>query len=209
MPRLLLTAFVALCILVGLMLFVYGKHSLNKMTTPQTTMYVQETKIGENPWVDFNPTTDKFQAKFPSIPEQAEDEKKDPKTNELKKYEMYISEDNGRVFMINVIKFSSQITDADEVLEGIVNDMVASNKSNKLESKTAGSFQGHKSIDFVIKNPSYSIHAKAFVNQTHAYVLSALAKNSLDLQTDYTYFLNSFKLSNGAVSDLVPFPIEK
>jgi len=107
------------------------------MTSNSTENYVDKTL--ENPsvnhWIPYDPPSKKFSSKFPSPPQHATDRSLDAKTKEPKQYEMYISENNGKVFMISVISFlkGDKSLEGESVLKAVVDDMVASNPGNKLD----------------------------------------------------------------------------
>ena len=124
---------------------------------------------------------------------------------------MYISESNGKVFMISVIAFlnKDKVKNEETILKGIVDDMVSSNPGNKLEKIQYGNLDGHKTADFLISNTAYAITGKAFIDGNQLYVLSTLSKTPEEAKSEFDYFVKSFKLMNNEQANLVPFPIEK
>lgn len=196
-----LTWFIFIVLAIAFLLYIYGEKMLSNMTSATTEAYVDDS-IKSNPafqnWVDYNPPSKKFTSKFPSSPQHATDKALDSKTKEHKQYEMYISESNGRVFMISVISFLShdKSNDGENVLKSIVDSMVSSNPGNKLEKIQIGSYQGKKDMDFLITNPSYAISGRALFADNQVYVLSVLSKTVEESKSDFDYFTKSFKINS-------------
>ena len=194
-----LSWFVILCLLLALLLYIYGRKTLSNMTTAQTAAYVESTTDSQN-WVDYVPSSNKFKAKFPKLPQHAVDRSKDTKTQELKQYEMYVSENNGQVFMISVISFLEQKHGKDDeiIIKNVIDDMVSSNSGNKLEKIQFEDYKGLKDAIFVISNNNYSISGLAFVKSNQLYVLSTLAKTPEESKKEFDYFIKSFDLNKNA-----------
>ncbi|QLH35092.1 MAG: hypothetical protein HWD61_02205 [Parachlamydiaceae bacterium] len=113
--------------------------------------------------------------------------------------------------MISVISFlaSKKIEEDDKILRKIVDDMVSSNSSNKLDHIEYGTFEGHKDADFVITNPSFAIAGRAFVDRNQLYVLSALTKTPEESKNEFNHFAKTFKLNKDESSNLTPAVTEK
>lgn len=207
-----LTAFIIVILLMGLLLYAYGKKMMSNMTGAKTEAYVDRTTevSSINHWVDYTPPSKKFSAKFPTSPQHATDRLTDTKTKEHKHYEMFISESNGKVFMISVISFinTDQLKDEEAILKSIIDDMVSSNPSNKLENIQYGSYQGLKDADFLITNNSYAITGLAFINKNQLYVISSLSKTPTETKNDFEYFVKSFNLNKESL-EKESHPIEK
>lgn len=204
-----LTGFIIVVLAIAFILYAYGKRTLSDLSSPQTNAYVENTTIPPSTkWMDYVPPSKKFRAKFPSAPQHALDRSTDTKTKELKEYEMYISENNGKVFMIGVISFlhSSGVEDAEATLKSTVDNMVSSNPGNKLEKIQFGAYEGLKSADFVINNNSYAITGKAFIDRNQLYVISVLSKTPTESKNEFDYFIKSFKLSGSEPSQGSPAP---
>lgn len=204
MFRGLLTAFIVFAIATALILYAYGRKTVNHLSTVQTDEYVDLTTISPaaaeailmKNWIDYVPPSKKFSAKFPISPQHGTDRYKDSKTNEVKQYEMYISESNNKVFMISVIAFLNKesVQDEELILRNTINDMISSNPGNKLEKMQFGSHDDKKTADFMIDNDAYTITGRAFINGNHLYVLSTLSKTPEEAKTEFEYFVKSFKL---------------
>lgn len=198
--------FIIIAILLGIVLYIYGQKLMFGMTSTSTENYVDKTL--ENPsvnhWIPYEPPSKKFSSKFPSPPQHATDRSLDAKTKEPKQYEMYISENNGKVFMISVISFlkGDKSLEGESVLKAVVDDMVASNPGNKLDKIQFGSNDGYKDVDFQITNSAYAINGRAFFAENHLYVLSALSKTPQESQDEFAYFIKSFKLNKSPIPDV-------
>lgn len=95
-----LTGFIIIVFIIAIILYVYGRKTISGMSTPKTDAYVENTTdTSPSPvkgWVEYIPPSKKFNAKFPSSPQNATDRSTDVRTKELKQYEMYISEVTAR-----------------------------------------------------------------------------------------------------------------
>ncbi len=211
----LLSGFVILFLAIAMIMFAYGKKTIADMSSAKTDAYVDETV--ENPalvqknWIDYTPITKKFHAKFPTLPQHATDKSLDAKTKQPKQYEMYISENHGKVFMISVISFltSDKVDDEESTLKNIIDDMVAAKPDNKLEKIQFGTYEGLKDANFTIVNDAYTVLGRAFIDKNQLYVLTILSKTAEESKNEFNYFAQSFKLKNNEPENLVPFPIEK
>lgn len=206
-----LTGFIVVVLAIAVILYAYGRKTLSNMSTAKTEAYVESTETPSfGNWSEYTPPTKKFTAKFPSSPQHATDKATDAKTKELKQYEMYISESEGKVFMISVISFlnaDKAKKDEKAVLKSIVDDMVSSNSSNKLEKLQYGTFEGLNDVDFVIVNKSYAVVGRAFVDENQLYVLSALTKTPEESKREFNYFINSFKLTGHEPANTTLMPL--
>lgn len=208
-----LTGFIILALVITFILYAYGRKTVSQLSSPQTDAYVEKTTIPpeQETWTDYTPPSKKFSARFPLSPQHGTDRSIDSKTQEPKQYEMYVSENGGKVFMISIISFldTNKKREDDDVLKNVVDDMVSANSGNKLDTIQYGNYEGHKKADFVITNKSFTIAARAFVDGNQLYVLSALAQTPEESKSEFDHFSKSFKLNSNQPKDLVPFPIEK
>lgn len=197
-----LIGFIVLVLLVAIVLYGYGKRVMSNMSSPKVDEYVEETTVvpSDLNWIDYSPNSKKFSAKFPALPRQAKEHLTDIKTKETKEYEIYVNETDGKIFMISVIAALNSAKDQteDAMLNDLVNNMVAANPSNKLESIRHGLFDGHKDVDFVITNPYFVMKGKAVADNEELYVLTSITRNAGEGKSEYNYFVNSFKLKNSA-----------
>ena len=61
-------------------------------------------------WKEFSSPDGEFNVLFPTLPQHAKENLTDPKTNEVRKYNMYVAEKNdGTIFMISLISFPDML----------------------------------------------------------------------------------------------------
>ena len=148
-------------------------------------------------WHEFTAPSGNFKVLFPALPQHATENVDDPKTKEKRKYDMYVSQqDNGTIFMISRITFPDlgSKEESNEILKQIMNDMVASNPSNKLSMMQEGDYKGHPSIDFSIENGELTIDAKTFIVDDTLYILTRIVKSQNYTRDEFLFFVNSFEL---------------
>jgi len=148
-------------------------------------------------WHEFSAPSGTFKVLLPGLPQRATENVDDPKTQEKRKYDMYVAQqDNGTIFMISLITFPGlgSVEEEHEILKQIMNDMVASNSSNKLNRTEEGDYKGHPSIDFSIENGELTIDAKAFIVSEMLYVLTRIIKSKNYTRGEFLFFVNSFEL---------------
>ena len=151
-------------------------------------------------WHEFSAPSGTFKVLLPSLPQRATENVDDPKTQEKRKYDMYVAEqDNGTIFMISLISFPDLVSREEEyeILKQIMNDMIASNQSNKLNTMEEGEYKGHPSIDFSIENGELTIDAKSFIVNEILYVLTRIVKSKNYTRDEFLFFINSFELIPG------------
>lgn len=160
------------------------------------------TTLNENPepldksWFQYESPKGEFTVSMPLLPQTATQDIQDPKTAEVRHYEMYVAQtDDGTIYMISVITLPSQPNQ--DTLTKIMNDMVAANKGNKLNSSKIGLYQGMTSLDFTIDKDQHFIEAREFINGNTIYLLSTISKVEYKNKSRFNYFINSFKLKKG------------
>ncbi|MBA2369411.1 MAG: hypothetical protein H0V82_10375 [Candidatus Protochlamydia sp.] len=149
-------------------------------------------------WNEFTPKTGLFKVRLPSTPQFANETVNIPGTDLKRLYEMYAAEKiNGAVFMVSVITYppSFPITNNQELLHEVIDELVASNTNNRLLETRDGEFKSHPNVDFHMVNKEYDIEGKAFLVGKIMYVLTYVVKNTDYDTNDYQYFLNSFELT--------------
>jgi hypothetical protein len=205
-----LVGFLIAVALLALILYVYGRKTMTDMSAPNTNTIVAQA-IPQINWVPFTSPTKKFEAKFPSIPQHAIDRLIDPKTNESKEYEMYISETGGKVFMISIISYPKldKIKDEEATLRKIIDDMVSSSKNNKLQNIQFGTYEGHKKADFLITDTAYALQGLAFVSGNQLYVISNISKSPTESKNEFDYFVKSFNLKSDQSVNKAQVPAAK
>lgn len=147
-------------------------------------------------WRDFTPSSKKFTVMLPGLPQNAKQSTRDPKTNQMRNYEMYVSEkDDGSIFMISVIQFPESKEAPETLQKTVVNDLLAANPTNQLKNMKIGDYKGRKTLDFTIENNEMTIDGMTFTEGDTLYMLSALFRNNSYHPEEYQYFLNSFDMN--------------
>lgn len=149
-------------------------------------------------WKEFDSPNGRFQVMLPTIPQQATENIKNPKTGETRKYDMYVSERlNGTIFMISLITFENHFTPEKRelLLTEMMDDMVNSNPKNELLSKAYGEYLGNRSLDYTISSVDVNIEAKTFMVDNTMYILSRVTPSSENDPSEFNFFVNSFELT--------------
>jgi len=157
-------------------------------------------------WHLFSSPNETFKVLLPTLPQHATENITDPKSQAVRKYDMYVSEKpDGTVFMISLVTFPDipKTLDDKKLLTAIMNDMVATNPNNELKTVESGEYNGHPSLDFTMGNQNVTINAKSFLVGNTLYVLSRIVKKEDEKSNEYNFFINSFELSpqNGAETE--------
>lgn len=213
-----LSILIAAIVLLGAFLFIRNMMDSHKTTVVDPTtqqmsdepadpsLEIKQISHYEN-WKEFTPPNGNFKVLFPILPQHAADKILDPRTREPRKYDMYVAANApGTVFMISAITFPNGIDERDQedILSGIVNEMLARNTDNKLKMMEKGNFRNFRSTDFSIENGDITLGGKAFIKDNTLYVLSVIAKRgSFDVR-DFDFFVNSFDLVNDQNHSDVP-----
>lgn len=204
MSRMLSLIIIALIVATGYFSIRYFKDSFN--TTEGTSPMVESAAMVPAPkyhdWHEFKSSIGKFKVLLPVLPQHATEKLQDPKTKQIRDYDMYVSENSdGSIFMISLItilesKGSEDLSD-ENLLTAVMNDMLSSNPKNTLDSKKMDTFHGHKALNFTISNNELHIYTKTFFIGRTIYILTAIAKNEQKNRPDYEFFVNSFDLIEG------------
>lgn len=148
-------------------------------------------------WLEFSSPEGEFTVLFPTLPQHATENLTDPKTNEVRNYDMYVAEKNdGTIFMISLISFPDNaiIHNKRELMEQMMNDMMASNPNNELRDKSFVEWKGRESLDYVFGNKEMTIDAKTFLVDKTLYVISRIARVENYNTNEFNFFVNSFEL---------------
>lgn len=149
-------------------------------------------------WKDFHSPDQKFSVMMPAYPQNAKQSMKDPKTKEIRKYDMYVAEkEDGSLFMISLIQFPESKETPEYIQKSVVNDLLASNPQNQLKSMKIGDYKGKKTLDFSITNNEMTVEGMAFSDGDTLYLLSAIFKNNSYNPEEFKYFVSSFDLTPG------------
>lgn len=179
------------------MTYVFMDYAKNSYKLIPITKEVNPRDPPTKAWVDFRSPSGKFEAKFPTKPQQAKERLVDPKTKEVREYDMYVSENVGSIYMVSLITFSEVRTPEEQtdLLTTVMNNMVNASKTNVLKTMNMGNFNDHKALDFSIQNGDVEIQAKAFIVDKILYVLTCVTKQINSEPTEFHYFVDSFKLT--------------
>lgn len=146
-------------------------------------------------WHDFTAPSGRFRIRLPVLPQHATQTIRDPKTGEVRNYDMYVAEKlNGSVFMVSLIRFPDSKEAPEMLKKSVVNDLLASNPSNQLKQMKVGQYNQFKTLDFSIVNNEMAIDGMTFVDGDTLYLISALFQNAFYNPEEYKYFSNSFNL---------------
>lgn len=189
-------------VLIGaLVLALAGFFIFKAMKLPESTT-TNEDNIGlaelnlEN-WHEFNAPLDQFKVLLPILPQHATKTLTDPTTNDLRQFDMYVSEkENGTIFMISIVTFLDKESEKidDTLLMNVVNDMLASSAQNQLKSLVPGNYETYPSIDFSIENDQVNIDGRVFLVDKTLFLLTSAAKRELYKRKEFEFFINSFEL---------------
>lgn len=187
---------VAALAIVGFLVFKFSQNSSESNVQRQQLQEQDETQFHK--WHEFSSPTAKFKVQFPTLPQHATDTIDDPKTKELREYDMYVSEkENGTIFMISIIKMMNKDVKIDEnALTNVMNDILATSPQSKLKTMQMGTYQAHPSLDFSIENDQVNIDGKAFLDGNTLYLLTSAAKLPNYQKDEFNFFVNSFELLN-------------
>jgi len=161
--------------------------------------------VGEyQDWFPYESSVGGFKVMLPLLPQEASQTVIDPKTQQENHYQMYVAqENNGTIFMINVITYPSAPDAGGKLilLKGLMNGMVAADKKNELIEMTTTDYQGMPALHFSIENEERTIYAKEFMKGNTIYLLFVIAKPDQlqDAKAKFAYFVKSFNLLEGAI----------
>lgn len=145
-------------------------------------------------WHEFKAPKGAFEAQFPFPPQNATQSVRDPKTQALRHYDMYVSEkENGTIFMVSLITFPESQESLDPLKKTIINDLLVSNPQNQLKSMKVGTYKLFPTIDFVITGPLQTINGRTFSDGNVIYLLTGIFNNAFYNQAEYEHFINSFE----------------
>lgn len=167
----------------------------------------QHELIDVNAWYEFTEPQGHFKVFMPGLPHHATDTNQELKSNEIRKYELYISsKDDGTLYSIYLITFPER-KEKDmntDFLMNFMNEMLSSNQQNKLQFIRPSVFNKDHAVDFSVENQEAMIDGKAFIQDNTVFVLSSTAKTELRKPKEYEFFVNSFHLgkSNQKTKDI-------
>jgi hypothetical protein len=193
MARFIFIALITLLFVLGFLGVMYLKDSY-KLLPIQSSKDVTAAPFAD--WHDFRSPKGKFNVMMPALPQHASQTVRDPKTNQLRNYEMYVAEKaDGSIFMVSLIRFPESKTVPEEVQKTVVNDLLTSNPTNQLKDMKIGDYRQFKTLDFSIVNSDTTIDGMTFIDGDTLFLLSGVFHNKNYQPTEYEYFIKSFDLS--------------
>ncbi len=196
MKRSLVYFILFLFILAAIFSAYYSKDAYEVL--PINTTLNEEPMLKES-WFNYDAPGGQFKVSLPLLPQTATQNLTDPKTDEVKHYEMYVAQtDSGNIYMITLINLPQELDENANILilNQIMNDMVAANPGNKLQTSKTSKYQDLTALDFTIQNDQTTIEAMEFVKDKTIYLLSTISKKNNKEKTHFKYFVNSFKMNN-------------
>lgn len=147
-------------------------------------------------WFKYEDKIHGFNVSLPLLPQVATQDLTDPKTGEVRHYEMYVAQMDGTIYMISLITFPKELDDSLKSLtmKSIMSDMVTVNKSNKLLKSTEISYEDMPAIDFTIDNEKTTIEAREFFRGQTLYLLSTIVPKNAVEKSHFKHFIDSLKL---------------
>ncbi len=151
-----------------------------------------------NDWLDFKSPKGGFHAFLPVFPQNAKENVTDPRTKEVRKYDMYIAEKgDGTIFMVSLITLPKVPEKGEEqkYLQGLIDNMLAGNESNKLVDSKITTFKTYPAIDFAIDNQDLAIKGIVFIKKDLLAILTRVSKIANRNNNEFTFFSNSFNFN--------------
>lgn len=147
-------------------------------------------------WRKFDSSSGNFNVMLPAVPQNATQNITDPKTKEVRHYDMFIAQKgNGSIFMISLITFSSSSISPETLKKTVINDLLAANPQNQLKEMKVGTSEDYTTLDFMIDNSNTTVKGFTFVVDNTLYLISAVFPNQYYNEAEYDYFTKSFHLS--------------
>lgn len=192
MAKYLFPLFFVVVLLVGIMMVRYGGSTYRYLPidvekTPEVVPY--------EGWREFVSAIGRFKVMLPMTPQHANEKLPIPDTPYVLEYDMYVSEtQEGTTYMISLIRYPDAVdtSNTDNMLENVMNEMVAANPTNKLRSMAFHDFHGDKALDFVIYSADTVVASTAFVRGKTLYLLTLIDKLKSYKEQDFRYFVDSF-----------------
>lgn len=166
-----------------------------KLLPIQATQQFIKTPYEE--WQEFDSPSGTFQVKLPTLPQRATQTIKDPKSQTIRQYDMYVAQQNNNTtYMISAVRYINNKESPETLQKSMISDLLASNPSNQLKTMSAGSYKQFPTIDFTITNDTNTIDGMTFMDGETLYILSTIFSNQRYNPEDYQFFVKSFDLTN-------------
>lgn len=150
-------------------------------------------------WNEFHPQSELFTVSLPSVPQHAAEIIHAPDGEGQIRYDMYISHSRKNItYVINIIDYPAtyDVSNTESFLQGIMNELLGGNPSNKLLSDSQGTFLGCPSLDFSIQNKTALLKAKVFMRDRTIFVLSVASPTEEMTNEALNKLASTFSLSN-------------
>lgn len=196
MTKFILIAFTILSLVFGFLAVTYIKDSYQLLPISASK---QLTPGRFANWLSYSAPSGKFSISFPAPPQNATQTVKDPKSDLLRNYDMYVSEtEDGSIYMVSLIQFPKAEETPEILQKTIISDLVAASPTNQLKSMSAGTYNKIPTVDFVIENPERIVKGRSFFEGNTLYLISTIAKVGNFAPADYDYFIKSFDLKTAS-----------
>lgn len=150
-------------------------------------------------WLSFEPSSKLFKAQLPAVPQSAKQAVALADSNKKRRYEMFASEKmDGSLFMISLITYPSEsnMSDSQEILKGVVEEVMQGNAENHLNQLDLTTFHDHQALKFDIKNKEFNVQGLTFLIDKIVYLLVYVAHQENVNAEDFKYFINSFEIGS-------------
>lgn len=158
-------------------------------------------------WHEYTSPNERFKVLLPALPQHLEENVKDPRTNEVRHYDMYVAEkQNGTTFLISLISFppGSDAQAQKNLVKTFITDMAATNQKNELKEMSPVQYEHQEATFFQIINDQLSINGIAFTKENTLYVLSTVFKKENSNNLEWEFFINSFDAVDQAPATIQP-----
>lgn len=146
-------------------------------------------------WKEYKSEADGFKVNFPLPPQEATENIRNPDTNELRLYRMFVSQTpDGKAFMVSVVTFSQSAYSMGNqaLMNRFVGELIAGKNESKLEKMEQTSFQGKEALSFRIDNPQVDMDGLVFMDGPKLIFLSEVAPKGTQL-SDFERFINTYE----------------
>jgi hypothetical protein len=148
-------------------------------------------------WHEYTAPGDQFTVLLPVLPHTAKEELVDPKSNEKRNYQIFVStKDDGTIFSVYMISFSEKLGEKydDAFLENFMKEMLKSNDKTRVHDVKLVKYGPGKALEFNLETSEAAVFGKAFLSGQTLYILSQTTKPEQKNPNDFDFFANSFKL---------------
>lgn len=178
---------------IGIILFIFVCYLIVFVTATPKERAVLEAAPPE--WVNVSEPTQGFKGHFPSQPKTIIDTLPLPGNEGKATYYLYISTlPDDTTYMVKVIDFPDTLS-LDKpmaLLTKSVEEMLAKDKENILESKEEIDFAGEKALEFSFSNSLTKLKAITFIKKGKQYMVAYLARHDRFDETSFRAFVSDF-----------------